>query len=195
MTKRVRDWLIIGCIAAVIFAAGFITKGLVAWNTVTTIVGKTLEYNNPGYTDETQKELPAQKTTLPKKDSAEYYKRKNDSLQAIISGRDTTVSADSVRAEYINPYKITVEDSLTINEVMIYPLEPMAKRARLLSTYYKPVKISIPYMDTTVNVTRGNDLKTYGVVAAGAAIGAAAGDEIGAAIGASAALLFDWIFF
>ncbi len=194
MTEKIRDVLIIGAIAVAIFAAGYFTGGQMLLNTNTTIIGKTLEYHSPGYTDDTPKPAPAKKLQPIKKDSSDYWRRINDSLQAIISGRDTTVSADSARAEYIEPYEITIEDSLTINKVKIFPLNPMESRALLLSTYYKPVNIKLNYLDTTINITRGNNLQTYATVGGCALIGATLGNIPGAGIGAMAGLLIDELF-
>lgn len=193
--ERLKDILIVVAIAAAIFATGYISKGILDRNTNTTVIGKTIYINIPGYVDNTSKPAPVKDSPPLKKDSSDYWKAKYDSIQSLTQKSDTSKSADSVRAEYFHPYQITVEDSLTTNWATIFPLNPRGTRARIDSTRYKPIELSYTYLDTTVNVTRENPFRTYGVVAAGAGIGAIAGGPIGAAVGAPAALLFDMIFF
>lgn len=193
--ERLKDILIVGAIAAVIFAAGYFSKGIIDRNINTTVIGKTIYINVPGYVDNTSRPAPVKDNPPLKKDSSDYWKARYDSIQSLTQKSDTSKSADSIRAEYFHPHQIEVKDSLTTNWVTIFPLNPHGTRARIDSTRYNPINLTYTYLDTTINVTRNNPFRTYGVVAAGAGIGALAGGPIGAAVGAPAALLFDMIFF
>ncbi len=192
MSEKIRDVLILGVIAAVIFTAGYFTSRQTNRDTV--IRERTVEFIVPGGTDTVKKYIPIKKEVV-NRDSIDYWKAQYDSISKAVAKGDTTESDDSTFAQYFLPYKAVIKDTLTENHLTILPLNPEGTRVRLDSTKYNTMKFRFTYLDTTINVIRGNDLKTYGIVATGAAIGAAAGDEIGAAIGASAALLFDWIFF
>ncbi|MBW7889328.1 MAG: hypothetical protein H3C35_13390 [Bacteroidetes bacterium] len=73
-----------------------------------------------------------------------FWKKKYDSLQNFITGKDTTQSGDSVFADYFLPFKARIEDSTSINYVTATPLAELERRIILDSTFYKPIKVTIP---------------------------------------------------
>jgi hypothetical protein len=152
---------------------------------------RVVNFNIPGRTDTKPVNVPVQKPKPLKKDSSDYWKKKYDSIQTITTPSDTTAAADSVRAEYIYPYQIEIDDSLTTNWATIFPLNPKGTRVRIDSTNYKPIKLSFAYIDTTINVTSGINLRTYATVGGGAVIGASVGGVPGAGIGALVGLLVE----
>lgn len=174
------------------FAAGYYIGGKM--NRETTITSRTVEIFVPGYTDATPKPVEAKKNPSIKKDSSDYWRKRNDSLQAIITGRDTTASADTARSEYIYPYQIVIPDSLTTNFVTVFPLNPLSTRARIDSTHYKPIRLNYTYLDTTVNVIHANSFRTYATVGGGAVLGAAIANIPGAGVGAIIGLIIDEMF-
>lgn len=150
---------------------------------------RTVNFSIAERTERKPEVIPAKNPAPLKKDSSHYWKSKYDSIQALTDRRDTSKTADSIRAEYFYPYQIEVTDSLTTNYVTIFPLNPQECRARLDGTKYNEIKLSFTYIDTTVNVTRGVKLRTYVTVGSGAVIGATFGGIPGAGIGALAALV------
>lgn len=192
--EKLKTFLIDLLFAVFFIAAGYFLSRQFNLNKETIIEARTVEFAVKIPADTIPKYVPVyiQKQS---KDSSKFWRSKYDSLSSVIAKSDSSESGDSTFAEYFYPYQTEVEDSLTKNFLTIFPLNPLGTRVRIDSTRYDTLKFSFTYLDTTINVTRGNSLQTYGLVAIGAAAGSAAKNEIGAALGAVAALLIDWMFF
>lgn len=149
----------------------------------------------PGRIDKSKKNLAVNKIKI---DSTEilFWKKKYDSLHAVIASIDTaraTAQAETTFAHYYLPFQAVVNDSLTTNYLTISPLNPQPTRVRIDSTRYDTLRIA--YTDTTIITRAAIRVETVIVVCGGAAIGSAIAGSAGAAIGASIGFLIDWIIF
>jgi hypothetical protein len=146
------------------------------------VVGKTLFLETPGGTE--TKPQPAREREKPI-DSTEIRRilRVNDSLQSYITSLPAK-QRDSAIVDLSAPFQIVVEDSVSTNFVTIDPLKPKGLRATTDSTRYKPLKLSIFYLDTTEIVNYGTSITGYLSATAGAIVGSTIAGPPGAGVGA-----------